>query len=266
MIIVKVGGGETVNMPFVLEDFARISGPKILVHGGNFELNSLSKALQYPPKMITSSTGQKSRFTDEKTMDMFMMVYAGKINKRIVECLQKQGVNAFGVSGVDGGLVRGKRRGSIRCVEDGKPVVLHGDFTGSIEEVNVELLHLLLDAGYTPVITSPILSYEGDALNVDHDKLAMQIATSMKADKLIYLFEAPGLLQDVQDPTSVVKTISLKTIDQTLEYAQGRMKKKVLAAKWTIEEGVEEVYFSDGRVENPVQKALRGEGTVIRKV
>ncbi len=261
MYLVKMGGGATVAIPHILKDFSKLPSPKLLVHGGNAALNAISLQLHYPPVMVTSKSGQKSRFTDEKTMDMFLMTYAGKLNKRIVEQLHQEGVNAVGLSCIDGGIVRGERRKSIRCVQDGKDVVLHGDFTGSIEDVDTKLLQLLLDNAYTPVLTSPILSYENEALNIDHDKLAMQIGIALQVKTLIFLFEAPGLLQDVQDETSVLSTCSLNDIDTLLTYAEGRMKKKVLSAKWAMEQGIEQVIFADGRVEHPIQKALDGAGT-----
>jgi acetylglutamate/LysW-gamma-L-alpha-aminoadipate kinase len=263
MILIKIGGGQTINKESILKDLVEIKGKKLLVHGGNYELNELSKQLHYPPKMITSKTGQKSRFTDEKTMDMFMMTYAGKINKRIVERLQQLNTQAVGLSCLDGGIVKGTRRQSIRCVENGKDVVLHGDYTGSIDEVNTELLTLLLNNGYLPVITSPILSFDGEALNVDHDKLAMQIAIALHVETLVYLFEAPGLLKDFQDESSLLKECKLSEIDTVLEYAEGRMKKKVLSAKWALEQGIQTIIFADGRVDHPVTKALQGVGTVF---
>lgn len=265
MLIIKVGGGKNINLDDVLDDFAQLPEPKILIHGGNSELDATSKQLGHPPRIITSQNGQKSRFTDERTMDIFMMIYAGKRNKRIVEGLHQRGVNAFGCSGIDGGLVRGKRRERIRCVENGKSVVLHGDYTGSIESVNTTLLTTLIDAGCVPVLTSPILSESGEALNVDHDKLAMQIAVALKAEKLVFLFEAPGLLRDANDETSCLQKVSLSEIEETLTYAQGRMKKKIIATKWMLEQGIQSVYYADGRVKNPIQRALKGQGTVLTR-
>jgi len=100
---------------------------------------AIEGALGVEPRLVTSSTGQVSRYTDAETMDLFLMAYCGKVNKRIVETLQRHGVNAIGLSGLDGRIVQGRRKARIRIVEDGKPRMLDGDFSGSIEEIDSAL-------------------------------------------------------------------------------------------------------------------------------
>ncbi len=125
------------------------------------------------------------------------MVAAGRINKLLVERLQQLGVNAVGLSGLDGRLLEGKRKDSLRIVENGKRKVLRGEYSGKIEKVNGTLLKTLLEAGYVPVVAPLAISYEGEALNVDGDRVAAAIAAALKAETVIILSNVPGLLRDV---------------------------------------------------------------------
>lgn len=262
MIVVKIGGGVGTGFDNLVRD---MEGRKdvILVHGGSDFLNKLSEDLGIPPRFVTSPSGHTSRVTDEATLDLIRMAYAGSVNKRLVERLRKEGVNALGLSGIDGGLLRGRRKGSIRIVENGKVRILHGDHTGAVEEVNSDLLRLLLDNGFLPVITIPIEATDGGSLNADADRAAAAVASAIGADTLLLLTNKPGLLKDVQDDGSLVRSVSKAGIDQAMDIAEGRMKKKVLAAKEALDGGVRRVVIGNANSEGPIEKALAGEGTVI---
>ena len=113
MIVVKVGGSEGIDYEATCADIASLfkSGKRLIfVHGGSSQTNEVATALGHPPKFITSPSGYTSRMTDLKTLEIFKMVYCGKMNKMIVELLQKQGVNAIGLSGIDAGVWRGERK------------------------------------------------------------------------------------------------------------------------------------------------------------
>ncbi|OIP96701.1 acetylglutamate kinase [Candidatus Wirthbacteria bacterium CG2_30_54_11] len=263
MNVYKIGGGEELNIDAFVDDLATVSEPKILVHGGNQELTDLQTQLGHPPRMVQSVDGQSSRFTDRETMEYFWMVYCGRVNKYIVERLQKRGVNAIGLSGMDGRLAVGKRRDRIKVLENGKQKILAGDYAGSVEMINISLLTFLMDHGYTPVITPPALSEQGDAINVDGDKLAARIAIQMQASGLFYFFAAPGLLRDRDDEASLIREVKLAEVDLVMAHAGGRMKKKVLAARWALEGGVTEVRLGDGRTATPVQDLMAGKGTIF---
>ena len=148
---------------------------------------------------MTSPSGYTSRFTDRETLEIFEMVYCGKMNKGIVERLQRQGVNAVGLSGLDGRIFEGKHKDKVRSVENGKVKVLRGDHTGTVEKVNTDLLELLLSNGYLPVLTPPGSSFEGVAVNVDGDRAAAAVASSLNADALLLLSNVPGLLRNFPD-------------------------------------------------------------------
>jgi [amino group carrier protein]-L-2-aminoadipate 6-kinase len=266
MIVVKVGGSAGIDYDALCADVAELwkQGQKlVLVHGGSGETNRIAELLGHPPKFVTSPNGYSSRFTDRETLEIFEMVYCGKMNKGIVERLQKHGVNAVGLSGLDGRIFEGKHKDSVRAVEDGKIKVLRGDHTGTVEKVNVDLIQLLLGNGYLPVLTPPGSSYEGVAINVDGDRAAAAVATALKAEALLLLSNVPGLLRNFPDESSLIKEIPAKEVETFMEFAKDRMKKKVLGAAEAVQGGVGKVIFGDARVSKPVQNALAGQGTVV---
>ena len=193
------------------------------------------------------------------------MVYCGKMNKGIVERLQRNGVNAVGLSGLDGRIWEGVRKATITIFEAGKKKVLRDDFTGKVEKVNLELIHVLLSAGFTPVLTPPAISYEGEAINVDGDRAAAMIACAIGAKQLIILSNVPGLLRQFPDESTLIPRISYGELEQALSFAEGRMKKKVLGASEAIAGGVEQVVFADARFPGAIRAAMNGQGTVISK-
>ncbi len=266
MIIVKVGGSAGIDYDAVCADIAALhkAGQQlILVHGGSGETNRVAEALGHPPKFVTSPSGYTSRFTDRQTLEIFEMVYCGKMNKGIVERLQRLGVNAVGLSGLDGRIFEGKHKDSVRAVENGKTKVLRGDHTGTVEQVNTKLLDLLLGAGYLPVLTPPAASYEGVAINVDGDRAAAALAVAFKAEALLLLSNVPGLLRHFPDERSLIDHIPADQVEDYLAFAQDRMKKKVLGAAEAVAGGVGRVVFGDARQSQPVSAALSGTGTVV---
>ena len=134
--------------------------------------------------MITSPSGYTSRYTDRKTLEIFLMAVNGKVNSLLTEQLQMLGVNAFGLSGLDGRVLQAMRKDSIQSVENGKRKIIRDDYTGKIETVNSDLLRLLLAAGYLPVIAPVAVSGKGEALNVDADRAAAMVASALQAETL----------------------------------------------------------------------------------
>jgi acetylglutamate/LysW-gamma-L-alpha-aminoadipate kinase len=268
MIVVKIGGTNGVNFEAICADIAahvQARQKLVVVHGGSGETNAVSELLGHPPQFVTSPSGFTSRYTDRATLEIFAMVTAGKINTLTVERLQKLGVNALGLSGVDGRLMVAKRKEAIRIIDPatGKQRMLRDDYTGKIETVNSALLHMLVEAGYTPVIAPLAISPEGEALNVDADRAAAMVAGAVNAEQLIILSNVPGLLRQFPDESTLIPHIDKAEVEQSLEFAEGRMKKKVLGASEALQLGVAQVVFADGRVMNPVANALAGNGTVI---
>jgi acetylglutamate/LysW-gamma-L-alpha-aminoadipate kinase len=268
MIVIKVGGGEGVDTESVCVDVANLvkQGKQVvLVHGGSHETNVISEQLGHPPRFVTSVSGHSSRYTDRATLEIFVMVTAGKINKLLVERLQQLGVNAVGFSGIDGRLLEGRRKSFLRIREGGKTKILRDEYSGVIEQVNADLLTAVMGAGFVPVIAPQAISYESEALNVDGDRAAAAIAAALGAETLVILTNVPGLLRDVDDEGSLIEEIPQAQAGTYLDrYAEGRMKRKVLGATEALQEGVGQVILADGRVDQPVLTALSGQGTVIK--
>jgi [amino group carrier protein]-L-2-aminoadipate 6-kinase len=262
-LVIKLGGSAGIDVDRFLRDLSTLDRPYVLVHGANVELDALMRRLGVEPRLVTSSTGQVSRFTDKDTMDLFLMAYCGKVNKRIVETLRRNGVNAIGLCGLDGGIAVGRRKSRIRAVENGKTKMLDGDYAGSIEAIDTKLLCLLLANGYVPVLSPPGLSRDGEAINVDGDKLAMEIAVALCAPTLLIFSNTAGLLADLDDPASTVPRVAVDRIEGFVALAQGRMKKKVLAAADAVRRGVGEVVLADANIPCAVRAALDGAGTHV---
>jgi acetylglutamate/LysW-gamma-L-alpha-aminoadipate kinase len=196
-------------------------------------------------------------------LEIFEMVYCGQLNKMWVEKLQRAGVNAVGLSGLDGRIFAGVRKDTLRVRIDGKRMVLRDDWTGTVERINTSLLRLLLDNGYLPVLTPPGASEQGEAINVDGDRAAAMVAAAFQAEALVILSNVPGLLRNFPDESTLIRAIPRAKAGDFMSFAEGRMKKKVMGAVEAIAEGVQKVIFADGRVAQPVSKALAGGGTQI---
>ncbi len=266
MLVVKIGGGSGTQIEPAVSDLCGIlrAGRKVvLVHGASGETNRLAEQLGKPPRFVTSVSGLESRYTDRETLEIFEMAYCGKVNKTVVEAFQRRGVNAVGLSGLDGRIFEGKRKDTLTIFEGGKRKVLRGDYTGKVERVNTALVTLLLDHGFLPAICPPAASYEGEAVNVDGDTAAAQLAAALGAEEFLMLSNVPGLLRSLDDPASLVPRIPAKALDEYMPLAQGRMKRKLMAAAIALEAGVGRVILASANVERPVESALAGRGTVI---
>ena len=266
MILIKAGGGEANNWDGLAADIAevRTAEPVILVHGAHALRDSLAARLGVPVKKVVSPSGVTSVYTDEEALDVFLMAYSGVANKRIVAGLARHGVEAVGLSGVDGRLWQAKAKKDLMVRENGKTKLIRDNRTGRVEKINVGLLRLLIDAGYVPVVSAPAISEEGEIVNTDNDGAAAAMAQQMGIERLVFLFEAPGLLRDPGDPTTLIREIPRAAIDSYLGFAKDRMQKKLLGVKRALDGGVKEIYFGDGRSERPLRDALAGLGTVIR--
>ena len=270
MYVIKIGGGAAINEAAYarfaadLAELHMAGTPFVVVHGGNAEFSRLSAALGIPPRMITNDRDRVSRYTDHDTIDAMLMTYCGKVNKTIVATFQQAGINAVGLSAIDGRIATGRRKPVLRGTEDGKPKVLRDDHAGSIDTVDTSLISLLLANGYVPVLTPPALAVEeGRPINVDGDKLALNLARELSAEALLFFSDTPGLLVDKDDESTLIREIDASNPETALASAKGRMVVKVEQALKAIEHGVRQVIFADARAERPVQRALAGEGTRI---
>jgi acetylglutamate/LysW-gamma-L-alpha-aminoadipate kinase len=263
MIILKIGGGADINLNGIIKDLTTIDEPFIIIHGANALRDALAKKLNYDKKILTSVSGYTSVFSDEEALDVMMMAYSGLRNKRLVELCQQNGINAVGLSGLDGKMIQGKRNTGIRIRENSRLRIVR-DFSGKPKEINNHLLSLLLDNGYIPVLCVPIIDEKNYAINSENDDIVTILQRHIHADKIIQLIEAPGFLEDPDDPGSIVLQLSPNEIEKRENQVEGRMKRKLLALRKLFEDGANKVIISDGRSENPVKDALAGKGTIIQ--
>ncbi len=263
MIIVKIGGGQSINCAGIIKDLAELRQPLIIVHGANALRDQLAQQLNQPLQTITSVSNYASVYSDKALIDLMMMAYAGLKNKRLVELCQQAGLNAIGLSGLDGRVIQGRRNRGIRTRQNGK-LKLVRDFSGKPQNVNQNLLQLLLNNGYTPVLTVPIIDETSCAINSENDEIVTLLQTTIKADLVLQFIEAPGFLENPDDETSLIKSMDQAELLKREAQARGRFKRKLLAIRKMLENGAVRVIIADGRVEHPVKEALNGKGTIIQ--
>jgi acetylglutamate kinase len=215
LFVIKIGGNiidEKAKLLSFLSSFARVNEPKILVHGGGKLATTMAAQLNIPQQLVDGR-----RITDEATLKIVTMVYAGLINKKLVSILQANHCHAMGFSGADGNLILAHKR--IHSTID------YG-FAGDIDRINTPLLEEMLRMGLTPVIAPITHDGHGQLLNTNADSIAQEIAKACSAlyeVSLIYSFEKNGVLQDVQDDSSVISSI------RPSSYEQLKAEKKIFA-------------------------------------
>ena len=265
MIIVKVGGGEGLDIKSVVADVAELvkQGQQVvLVHGGSHETNVISEKLGHPPRFVTSVSGHQSRYTDRETLEIFVMVTAGKINKLIVEQLQQLGVNAVGLSGIDGRLLEGKRkvvpahhRG--RQAQDPARRVQRHDREGqrvAADHAAGRGLHAR-DRAATPSATRARRStWTATGLRPpSRRRWTRRRCSSSPTCRVCCAMSTTKSSLITQIPQSQAE-------DYLDRYAKGRMKRKVLGAVEAMRDGAGQVIIADGRVDQPVQRRWRAMG------
>lgn len=260
LLVVKLGGGEGLDMNRCVADLAAIaaSRPLIVVHGVSAAMNALCAARGVPVQTITSPTGHSSRYTDPPTRDLFVEAAEG-VNAELIAGLQRHGINAVGPTG-ERVVLQGERKAAIRAVVDGRMRMIRDDYSGSIIGVTTEPLLQALSDDLIAVVPPYAGSADG-LLNVDGDRASAAIAGALGADELVILSNVRGLYSNFPDESSFVERVEGRAIEQALNWAQGRMKRKVLGAQEALTGGVRRVLIADGRADSPVTQALNGMGT-----
>jgi [amino group carrier protein]-L-2-aminoadipate 6-kinase len=267
LLVIKMGGSilkEGASTDLVADLKTVLKGNKVvLVHGGGAEVTEIASKLGKQQQFIMSPEGFRSRYTDKETIEIYTMVMAGKINKQIVLALQSQEIPAVGLSGLDAQILQAERKTRIVAVDEkGRKRVIDGGYTGKITTVNTELLHMLLDKGYVPIVTPIAMSEEFEPLNVDGDRTAAIIAGALKADKLILLTDVEGLMLKGER----IPKIGVSEVKEVLGSIGAGMSTKVHAATEALSQGVGEVLITSGTSKNPITTTLKHEtGTVITR-
>ncbi len=239
-IVVKYGGAAMVHAELreaVFRDLALLTSvgvQPVVVHGGGPEINTWLKRLEIPAEFRDGL-----RVTDPDTMDVVEMVLVGRVNKQIVNGLNKLGARAVGLSGSDGMLVEARPWG------DGS----HG-LVGDVARVNPDVLEPLLDKGYVPVISSVAATRDGTAHNINADTVAGELAAALEAEKLILLTDTPGILRDREDPESLIHQLRLSEARQLIAdgIVAGGMTPKTECCIRALAQGVAAAHILDGRV------------------
>lgn len=252
--VVKIGGNvidDSEKLVQFLKEFTAISGKKILVHGGGKEATKMSARMGIETTLI-----EGRRVTNKETIELVTMVYAGLINKRIVALLQKEGCNALGLTGSDGNIIKANLR---------NPFPIDYGFVGDIplNGVNIGLIDLLLSNGIVPVICAIMHDGKGQLLNCNADSVASAIAIAssrMAKTTLMYCFEKPGVLKDINDEDSLIELITPSTYKSLKEVgviAKG-MIPKIENAFDAISQGVDSVIIRSS------DNLLNSKGTIIK--
>jgi acetylglutamate/LysW-gamma-L-alpha-aminoadipate kinase len=261
--VLKIGGGAGVDHSAVLRNLAqRIQAGErwVLVHGCSAEADRLAVTAGIPARILTTATGHTSRYTDARMIGCFCEA-AANVNQSLQTTLAAHGIQtqAFAAPGV----IRAQRHTAIRALVNGRPVVIRDDYSGTITHVDVEAVRAMLAEGYLPIIAPVALGTDSEALNVDGDLAAAQVAAALGAETLVILSNVPGLLRDVHDPASLVTTFGRNELPRYEPLAQGRMKKKLMAA---VQAGDATVILADSRLTSPLDDALAGGGTHITQM
>jgi len=257
-VVIKFGG-RTMDQEEIkkgiVEDIVlmRYVGIKpVVVHGGGEAISRMMQKLDIKPKFV-----EGNRVTDQATMEIVEMVLAGKINKEIVALVNQYGGKAVGLEGKDGQLILAKRSAEKKL-----------GLVGEVEKINPQLIEVLEKEGFIPVIAPVGTGSEGETLNINADVVAAEVAGALRAEKLIFLTDVEGIMQNPSDPETLISTLSLGEIEVMLK--EGKIQKgmipKVKACKKALEMGVRKVHIISGKIPRSLLLEIftdRGIGTQI---
>lgn len=254
VFVVKLGG-EVLRDPAALDQVAAqlallssLSIRLVVVHGGGPQASALTKRLGGEPKMIAGR-----RVTDDETLEVVKMVYAGQLNTDLLAALREHEIEAAGLSGVDADLITARRRPPVKVVDDdGREQTVDYGHVGDVTNVNPRVLTTLLDARFVPVVASLAGDAEGHVYNVNADTVAESLAVALRAQKLIFLTGTPGVLRDRNDPSTLVAFADPDDLVGLMASGAlaGGMRPKVEACIRAATGGVERTHIIDGRAQD----------------
>ncbi|MBS1772033.1 MAG: acetylglutamate kinase [Bacteroidetes bacterium] len=258
LTVIKIGGNiidDADKLHAFINDFSKIDGSKILVHGGGKLATEMGLKLSIQPNYVDGR-----RITDKETLELVTMVYGGLINKNIVAGLQALGCNAIGFTGADANIIKAVKR-PIKDIDYG----FVGDVVGS--GIEPKILTTLLELGLVPVIAPLTHDGNGSMLNTNADTIAQEIAKAMAAImnvQLIYCFEKNGVLLNAEDDNSVIRQINTSDFDQLKDDSiiSGGMIPKIKNACDAVRSGVERVVIGNAIYLSDILKG--NSGTVIQ--
>ena len=257
VVVVKYGGNAMTNETLkqaVMQDIVLLSlvGIKVvLVHGGGPEINAMLKKINKQSEFVNGL-----RYTDEETIDIVQMVLAGKVNKDLVQLLQRAGGKAMGLCGLDGDLIKAKQ--------------LNPDlgFVGDITEIDPDPINTALKNGYIPVVSTVASGKNGEVFNINADTAAARIAAEMGAANLILLPDIKGLLEDKDDDSTLIRVVGVSEVPYLKNQGiiSGGMIPKIDCCVEAVRRGVKKTNIIDGRIPHSILIELLtdiGAGTMI---
>ena len=269
--VIKLSGKATEdhdNLSSLAEELALLHQVGIhlcVVHGGGKQLSELATRMGIEQTIINGR-----RVTDDATLEMAKMVFAGKINTDILSALRNRGVEAVGLSGVDGNIVHAERRPPKEVLNRETGERAHVDFghVGDVVEINSRLLTVLLDQGYLPVVSSLGADSEGTVFNINADTIASEIAIQLKAEKLILLSDVEGLYLRSGEPETKISRITVAEADRLIAEGQatGGMIPKLQSISELLRRGVHSAHIISGTNRNALLSEIftdQGTGTMI---
>jgi len=260
-LVVKLGGGQGLDLESVADDLVRIAGnrPLVIVHGVSAMMAQLSQERGVAEQMLTSPSGHQSRYTNPEARDLYVEA-TRMMNDAIVDTLQARGLSAMGLHGAP--IIHGDRKRAIRAMVNGRIRMVRDDYSGHIRSVDTSAIQEALAQDHIPVVPPMALSDDG-WLNIDGDRAGAAVAGALNASGYLILSNVRGLYRDHTDDSTLIQRIDARQIEEAMNYAGGRMKRKVLGAQEALQMGVQQVIISDGRYDAPITEALNGAGTVF---
>ena len=252
VVVVKYGGNAMTNETLKQAVMLSLVGIKVvLVHGGGPEINAMLKKINKQSEFVNGL-----RYTDEETIDIVQMVLAGKVNKDLVQLLQRAGGKAMGLCGLDGDLIKAKQ--------------LNPDlgFVGDITEIDPDPINTALNNGYIPVVSTVASGKNGEVFNINADTAAARIAAEMGAANLILLTDIKGLLEDKDDDSTLIRVVGVSEVPYLKNQGiiSGGMIPKIDCCVEAVRRGVKKTNIIDGRIPHSILIELLtdiGAGTMI---
>lgn len=271
IFVVKFSGKVTEdkeNLASLVEELALLHqvGIKIcVIHGGGKQLSELAKKLGVAQKVINGR-----RVTDDNTLELAKMIFAGKINIDILAALRRRGIEAVGLSGIDGNIIQAEKRPPKEILnrETGETETIDFGNVGDILEINTRLLQILMDTDYLPVVSSLGADEDGQVFNINADTIAAEIAAQLKAEKLIVLSDVNGIYMDPEDPESKVSRLSVSEAAMMIQTgkATGGMIPKLHNLITILQRGVKSAHVIGGNERNGLLSEVftdEGTGTML---
>ncbi len=249
IIVIKMGGHAIVN-PEIMEKIVQdivllkfVGIDPVIVHGGGPEITEKMERMGKKPEFVAGL-----RVTDDETLEIARMVLVGNVNSKIVSLISKHGGKGIGLSGSDGRLIVARKLAPRRVTVGGIEKEIDLGWVGETEEINPEIVMILAGKGYIPVISPIATDEKGNDLNVNADTVAGDIASALRARKLIALTDVPGILRDQNDPKTRISRLSFDDIEKLIEEntISGGMIPKIMSSAAALKGGVRQVHIIDG--------------------